>query len=246
MDINEILDKIDVDEIDWNKIPPGFFCPKTQAELDKRNVSKYMQLSTFWELSGREEKEAEEQNRIVDKTGNYRELKSFQNAEIVFDLTVEFIKKFVSYKSRTRDQMEQAARSCKQNIVEGSMASRTSRRTEIKLTSVARASLDELLNDYEDYLRVNNSEKWDINHPRAKEVRSLAYKTARMNRTYATYLRDGLLAANMLICLIHQTNYLLDRQLRAQEQDYKRKGGFQDRIDTDRRRQARRRTWTKF
>jgi restriction system protein len=244
MDINEILDKIDEDNPDWNKIPDDFFSIETQGKLDKRNVSKYCILNTLFKLSDyRKEKESPE---IVDKTGNYRKLKSFQNSEIVFDLTAEFINKYVSYKSRTRDQMEQAARSGKQNIIEGSMASRVSRRTEMKLTNVARASLDELLADYEDYVRVNGGEVWGLNHSKAKEVRNLAYKTDRTSKTYEGYMTSGVVAANALICLIHQTNYLLDKQLRAQEKDYSKNGGFQDRVDKDRRKNLQKRLWTRW
>src|SRR3989304_1226510 len=92
-------------------------------------------------------------NKIIPAHGGYRKLASFQTATIVFDLTMEFVKRFVNPKSRTCDQMEQAARSGKQNISEASMASGTSKKTEIKLLGAARASLEELLQDYEDFLR---------------------------------------------------------------------------------------------
>jgi len=90
---------------------------------------------------------------LIPPHGGYRELKSYQNAEIVYDATVRFCDRFVDRRSRTHDQMVQAARSDKQNIAEGSMASGTSKKTELKLVNVARASLEELLLDYEDFLR---------------------------------------------------------------------------------------------
>src|SRR5450432_2436852 len=99
------------------------------------------------------EKDDKKWSGIIGAHGGYRELKSFQNAELVYDATVKFCERFVDRKSRTHDQMVQAARSGRQNIAEGSMASGTSKKTELKLTSVARASLGELIRDYEDYLR---------------------------------------------------------------------------------------------
>src|SRR6202008_1994566 len=91
-------------------------------------------------------------SKLISTHGGYRDLKSFQHAEIVYDATVYFCDRFIDRRSRTHDQMVQAARSGKQNIIEGSMASGTSKETEIKLTNVARASLEELLADYRDFL----------------------------------------------------------------------------------------------
>ena len=123
---------------------------------------------------------------VIGPHGGYRELKSYQNAEIVYDATAAFCDRFVDRKSRTHDQIVQAARSGKQNIAEGSMASGTSRKTELKLVGVARASLEELLLDYQDFLRQRGLALWGKEHPKAKEVRELAY---RPNRTYETYKR---------------------------------------------------------
>ena len=103
---------------------------------------------------------------LIPKHGGYRNLKSFQVSEVVYDLTVRFCEKYIDRFSRTRDQMVQAARSGRQNIAEGSMASATSKKTELKLTGVAKASLEELRLDYEDYLRQHKLPLWDRNDPR--------------------------------------------------------------------------------
>src|SRR5262245_9128146 len=108
---------------------------------------------------------------FIPSHGGYRKLLSFQKAEIVFDATIYFTKRFFRQGDRTIDQMVQAARSGKQNIVEASCASGTSKEMEIKLTNVARASLEELLTDYCDFLRINNLSEWDKNHPYAKRLR---------------------------------------------------------------------------
>src|SRR3989339_1687416 len=120
--------------------------------------------------------------------GGFRNLKSYQMATIIYDLTVEFCKRYIDKYSRTRDQMVQAARSGRQNIAEGSQASGTSEKTEIKLIGVARASLEELLADYEDFLRQNRLKLWEKDDPEARKVRALAYTTNRSYETYKTYL----------------------------------------------------------
>jgi len=128
--------------------------------------------------------------------------------------------------------MVQAARSGKQNIAEGSMASGTSKKTELKLVGVARASLEELLLDFKDFLRQHGLPLWGKDHPKAKEVRGLCYKKDRSYRTYKTYFEkaESEVAANAAICLIHQTNYLLDQQLRALEKEFLEEGGFTERL----------------
>jgi|GEM_PF-5878752 len=113
--------------------------------------------------------------KIIPPHGGYQKLKSYKSAEIVYDATVRFCHRFLDRRSRTVDQMVQAARSGKQNIAEGSMASATSKEMELKLVGVARASLEELLLDYQDYLRQNGHSLWDKDHPRAREIRKLAY-----------------------------------------------------------------------
>jgi len=119
--------------------------------------------------------------QLIPPHGGYQNLQSYQMAEIVYDATVVFCDRFVSKRSRTHDQMVQAARSGKQNIAEGSMASGTSKKTELKLVGVARASLEELLLDFQDYLRQHRLPLWSKEHPKAKKVRALCYKK---NRSY--------------------------------------------------------------
>jgi four helix bundle suffix protein len=169
---------------------------------------------------------------LIPPHGGYRELKSYQNAEIVYDATVRFCDRFVDRRSRTHDQMVQAARSGKQNIAEGSMASGTSKKTELKLVNVARASLEELLLDYEDFLRQRKLRLWGKDHPTAQAVRKLVYRTNRTYETYRPYIEEAQpeIAANTLICLINQTNYLLDQQLRQLEQQFLEEGGFTEKL----------------
>lgn len=147
---------------------------------------------------------------LILKHGGYKDLKSFQMSEIVFDLTFDFVQKYIPRNSRTCDQMEQAARSGKQNIAEGSKASAVSRQTEIKLVNVARASLEELLLDYRDFLRTRGLRQWPKDDPRSVEIRKLAYRTNRTYTTYKSYMSSPEFAANCAICLISQANYLLD------------------------------------
>jgi len=170
----------------------------------------------------------DETSRIIPPHGGYRDLKSYQMSEIVYDATVAFCDRFIDRRSRTHDQMVQAARSGKQNIAEGSMASGTSKKTELKLIGVARASQEELLLDYEDYLRQHGFQAWGKDEFKAKEVRALARLENRSYSTYRPYFEtEGPeVSANAAICLIHQTNYLLDQQLRALEQEFLQKGGF--------------------
>lgn len=172
------------------------------------------------------------QPKLIPQHGGYRELKSYQNAEIVYDATVKFCDKFIDRRSRTHDQMVQASRSGKQNIAEGSMASGTSKKFELKLVGVARASLEELLLDYQDFLRQRGLPLWDKGHPKARDIRALAYSENRSYMTYRTYIEesDAETAANTLICLIHQTNYLLDLLLRQLEQQFLKEGGFTEKL----------------
>jgi len=133
---------------------------------------------------------------FIPPHGGYANLLSYQKAEIVYDATVYFCDRFVDKRSRTRDQMIQAARSGKQNIVEGSIASGTSKGTELKLTSVARASLEELLADYRDFLRIRNLEEWDRDHPYATRLRQL---NRTPGSTYETF-RKGIENSNPAVC----------------------------------------------
>ncbi|MBV9875810.1 MAG: four helix bundle protein [Verrucomicrobia bacterium] len=173
-----------------------------------------------------------EETRFIPPHGNYRELLSYKKAEIVYDVTFEFCERFLAKSDRTIDQMVQAARSGKQNILEGSKASRTSSEVEIKLTNVARASLEELLDDYHDFLRARKLSLWGKESREAQFVRNLGADPC---VTYAHYrefceTRPHEVVANIAICLIHQTNYLLDQQMRRLERDFIKDGGFRERM----------------
>lgn len=167
---------------------------------------------------------------FIPPHGGYRQLRSYQKAEIVYDVTVRFCERFVRRNDRTRDQMIQAARSGKQNIAEGSQVSGTSREMELKLVNVARASLQELLEDFRDFLRVRDLPLWDKNDSRSRAVRNLTYGEEESYKTYSTYIedQDAETAANTAICLVHQANYLLDRQLRQLEQAFLSNGGLRE------------------
>lgn len=127
-------------------------------------------------------------DNLIPSHGGYRELKSFQHAELVYDATVKFCDRFIDKRSRTHDQMVQAARSGRQNIAEGSQASGTSKKFELKLVGVARASLEELLLDYEDFLRQRGFKLWGRDHPTSQVVRRLAHEKNRSYSTYASYI----------------------------------------------------------
>src|SRR5574341_2469702 len=131
------------------------------------------------------------QPNLIPPHGGYRELRSYQNTEIVYDATVKFCAKFIDRRSRTHDQMVQAARSGKQNIAEGSMASGTSKKTELKLVGVARASLEELLLDYQDFLRQRGLRLWSKDDREAQAVRKLAWQPNRSYTTYRTYFEEA-------------------------------------------------------
>jgi len=177
-------------------------------------------------------KQGNEAPGVIPPHGGYRDLQSYQMAEIAYDATVVFCDRFISKRSRTRDQMVQAARSGKQNIAEGCMASGTSKKTELKLVGVARASLEELLLDFEDFLRQKGLDLWRKDDPKAKQVRGLCYKEDRSYKTYTTYIEESSpeTSANTIICVIHQANYLLDQQLRTLEKDFLKQGGFTERL----------------
>jgi four helix bundle suffix protein len=164
--------------------------------------------------------------------GDYQTLLSFKKAEIVYDLTFRFAHKFLSKGDRTVDQMIQSARSGKKNILEGSKASLTSKETEIKLTNVARASLEELLDDYKDYLRARDLTIWNKDAKEALYVRKLGRKTPQTYEDYCQFVetRTPEVVANIALCLIHQTNYLIDQQLRRLEKHFLEQGGLRERM----------------
>lgn len=169
---------------------------------------------------------------FIPPHGGYEQLLSFQKARIVYDGTVRFCDRFVDPRSRTHDQMIQAARSGKQNILEGSQASGTSKETEIKLTNVARASLEELLEDYRDFLRVRDLDEWSRDHPHTRRLRELNRQPDASYNTFKNGIehRDPAIAANVMIGLIKLTNYLLDQQLKRLEQDFLKEGGLRERM----------------
>ena len=162
--------------------------------------------------------------------GNYQELLSYRKSEVIYDFTFRFTEKFLKRGNRTIDQMVQAARSGKQNIAEGSKASVTSTEMELKLTNVARGSLEELLLDYQDFLRVRDHSIWDKNSKEALYVRKLGKTPGESYETYRAYMdtRPAEVIANIAICLIHQANYLLDQQIRRLEKDFLKKGGLRE------------------
>ena len=187
--------------------------------------------------------EADGAGRVIGAHGGYRKLRSFQTAQMIYDATVIFCERFIERTSRTRDQMIQAARSGVQNIAEGSMASATSKKTELKLTSVARASLEELLLDYEDFLRQRGLRLWAKDSPEAMGVRN-SYRSDQSDRSDRSDGSDGSdgsdsysirtasagEAANTLICLINQASFLLGRQIRKLEESFLKDGGFTERL----------------
>jgi four helix bundle suffix protein len=169
---------------------------------------------------------------FLPKTGNYRGLLSYRKAEVIYDFTFRFCQRFLAKGDRTIDQMVQAARSGKQNIAEGAKASVTSTETELKLTSVARASLEELLTDYEDFLRVRDLSLWPKSGKEVLYVRKLGKQPDESFETYRPFFTDrsAEVLANIAICLIHQANYLLDQLIRRLEKDFVEKGGLRERM----------------
>ena len=199
--------------------------------------------------------------RRLRPSGGYRNTASFQTATLIYDATYWFCEKFLDARSRTVDQMIQAARSGRQNIAEGSRAAASSSQTELRLTNVARASLEELLLDFEDYLRHRRLPQWAADAPEALAVRAVGRRRSRSGSRlrrdpsdptdptdqtdqsdaeryalYAPWLEHEAPAvrANAIICLIHQANYLLDQQLSALEQAFIQDGGYSEQLATAR------------
>jgi four helix bundle suffix protein len=190
-----------------------------------------------------------EQESLIPKHGGYRKLKTFQLAQLIYDVTVRFCDRYIDKRSRTHDQMVQAARSGVQNIAEGSQVSGTSKKMEMKLTNVARASLEELRLDYEDFLRQRELELWLPEDPRRRKLVDRRCKTAdevalwvkevygqhglygrsmlSMESTKAGHLE---IAANAALVLIGVAGSLLDRQLAAQAAAFEKEGGFTERL----------------
>ena len=192
--------------------------------------------------------------KILRPSGGYRDTASFQTATIIYDATVWFCEKFLDSRSRTVDQMIQAARSGRQNIAKGSRASATSSQTEMRLVNVARASLEELLLDYEDYLRHRRLPQWTPDGKEASAVRRVPqdFRKDRADQSnptdltdlndqerFALYSRwlessDPAIRTNTLICLINQANFLLDRQIAALEKGFVEGGGYSEQLATAR------------
>lgn len=174
----------------------------------------------------------ENQEGFIPKHGGYRNLLTYQKAEIIYDGTVYFCNRFFHKYDRTVGQMVQAARSGKQNIAEASMASGTSKGTEIKLTNVARASLEELLIDYEDFIRTRKLTKWNRSHRYSKRFDEL---NRTPNANYNTFKKaiensNPEICANIMWCLINVTTYLLRRQLYTLEREFLEEGGIRERM----------------
>ena len=177
---------------------------------------------------------------LIPKHGGYKHLLTFQIAQLIYDITVRFCEKYISKFSRTHDQMIQAARSGVQNIAEGSKASATSKKTEIKLTNVARASLEELRLDYEDYLRHRNLEQWEKDNPRCKELIALRPKTVDDIAKWVKDVHDknghngqltyDCIAANNALALLNVVDPLLGKQIDSQAKAFETEGGFTERL----------------
>jgi len=197
-----------------------------------RNYGSYGSHGTNRNHANHGNNDSREPERILPSRGDYQTLLSYQKAEVVYDITFRFAQKYLSRGDRTVDQMIQSARSGKQNILEGSKAAQTSKETEIKLTNVGRASLEELLADYRDFLRVRDHVIWDKDSKEARFVRRLGCKTPQIFEIYREFMdtRPPEVVANIAICLIHQTNYLIDQQLKTLENEFIKQGGLRERM----------------
>mgnify|MGYP000783851101 CR=1 FL=1 len=168
---------------------------------------------------------------FLPQKGNFRNLIAFQKAECIYDITYHFAHRFLSKGDRTVDQMIQAARSGRQNIAEGASASTTSSETEIKLLNVAKASLQELLLDYEDYLRVRNLEIWHIDDPRSIQTRKVC--SSHNDSAYyreAIQVRSDEVICNLAITLIHQTDVFLRKLINRCKEDFLNNGGIKEQM----------------
>ena len=168
-------------------------------------------------------------NNFLPQHGNYRNLRVYKVTEIIYDITYYFAQKYLSKGDRTVDQMVQAARSGKQNIAEGNQAAATSSETEIKLTNVAKASLEELLIDYEDYLRVRKLEQWNKLHPRFETMRQYA-RSEQIMKDYSKYIvrMTDEEIANLCITLIHQAIFMLFKLLEHMQERFVKEGGIKE------------------
>ena len=168
---------------------------------------------------------------FLPQHGHYRHLRVYQVTEMIYDITFYFTKNYLRRGDRTVDQMVQAARSGKQNIAEGNQAAATSSETEIKLTNVAKASLEELLIDYEDYLRVRNLQQWGKLHQRYERMRQYA-RSEQILKEYAVKIKkmNDEEIANLCITLIHQAIFLLHKLLETMQNRFVKEGGIKERM----------------
>ncbi|MFA6532483.1 MAG: four helix bundle suffix domain-containing protein [Patescibacteria group bacterium] len=169
--------------------------------------------------------------------GGYKSLIVYWLATDIYDLTILFCNRYIDKKSRTTDQMIQAARSGKQNIVEGSLE--PSVESNIKLTGVARASYGELLEDYKDYLRQKNLPMWNKENPRVWKIRKMRIFPNESNKTnlsnstnltYRSYLTNATIFANLMVTLCFKEGYLIDQLLRSQQEKFIKEGGFRENL----------------
>ena len=168
---------------------------------------------------------------ILKRKGDYNNLIAYKKSVIIYDITFFFTQHFLQKGDRTIDQMLQAARSGKQNIAEGNRAVATSTETEIKLTNVAKASLEELLIDYQDYLRTRNKLLWDASNPRYEKMRAYAASELIFDQYHSLLHKyNDEVLANLCITLIHQTSFLLYRLLEKQEKNFLKEGGIKERM----------------
>jgi len=172
-----------------------------------------------------------EDQRLIRPTGDYNKLFCYQKAEAIYDATYYFVHTFLVRGDRTIDQMLQAARSGKQNISEGYSRAGTSADTAIRLIDVAKSSLIELYDDYCDFLRTRGFKKWDENSKEWQAMRDLGRK----HNDSAFYMqivrtRPPETIANMMICLLKQTDYLLAKLLQKIEEKFLKEGGFRERM----------------
>lgn len=176
-------------------------------------------------------------NEFLKLSGNYRNLKVYNYTKIIYDITFIFKERFLQIGDRTKDQMEQSARSIKQNLVEGNKAGKTSKQTEIYLTNVGIASLYELLEDYEDYLRVRKLCKWELNDPRTTKTRKIiTNKLNNYNENVEKYFlsvaesRSDETLANIAITMLHMASKMLQGLQKRQQEDFIKKGGIKEQM----------------
>ena len=176
-------------------------------------------------------------SEILLPHGGFEDLKSFQLARLIFDITARFAEMYIDAKSRTRDQMTQAARSGVQNIAEGSEAAATSRKTELRLTNVARASLVELQLDYQDFLRQHELTEWDKDHPALLDFKQRRISDMPSFRAWVQDMRKSMpgvrqseIVANGALSLLNLTIYLLKKQLEKQAVAFEQEGGFTEHL----------------